>query len=66
MMSIPAIESQYVISLEEIFWGGTLVGVTMALHGLGQDQQMQLLKQKREKRHPKQAPAPSPAGKQSQ
>ena len=52
MMSIPAVESQYVISLEEIFWGGTLVGVTMALHGLGQDQQMQLLKQKREKRHP--------------
>jgi hypothetical protein len=28
-------EPQYVISLKEIFWGGTLIAVTMALHGLG-------------------------------
>jgi hypothetical protein len=35
MITIPAVESQYVISLEEIFWGGTLVAVTMAMHGLG-------------------------------
>jgi hypothetical protein len=34
-MNIPAVESQYVISLEEIFWGGTLVGITMAMHGIG-------------------------------
>jgi len=34
-MTIPAAESQYVISLEEIFWGGTLVAITMAMHGFG-------------------------------
>ena len=35
MMTIPAAESQYVISLQEIFWGGTLVAITMAMHGFG-------------------------------
>jgi len=25
----------YVMSLEEIFWGGTLVAITMAMHGFG-------------------------------
>jgi multisubunit Na+/H+ antiporter MnhG subunit len=34
-MHIPIDESQYVISLEEILWGGTLVAITMAMHGLG-------------------------------
>ena len=34
-MNIPLDESRYVISLEEVFWGGTLLSVTMALHGLG-------------------------------
>jgi hypothetical protein len=34
-MHIPAGESQYVISFEEIFWGGTLMAITMAMHGLG-------------------------------
>jgi hypothetical protein len=28
-------EKLYVISLEEIFWGGLLVAVTMAIHGFG-------------------------------
>jgi hypothetical protein len=34
-MNVPVGESQYVISLEEIIWGGTLVAITMAMHGLG-------------------------------
>jgi voltage-gated potassium channel len=34
-MSISPAELQYVISLEEIFWGGTLVAITMAMHGSG-------------------------------
>jgi hypothetical protein len=34
-MNIPAAELQYVISLEEVFWGGTLVAITMAMHGFG-------------------------------
>src|SRR5262245_12876269 len=34
-MNIPLDESRYVISLEEVFWGGTLLSVTMALHGWG-------------------------------
>jgi hypothetical protein len=29
------VESLYVISLEEILWGGTLVAITMAIHGSG-------------------------------
>jgi hypothetical protein len=29
------VEPQYVTSLEEIFWGGTLVAITMAIHGFG-------------------------------
>jgi len=28
-------ETVYVIRLEEIFWGGTLLATTMAIHGLG-------------------------------
>ena len=40
-------------------------GVLMTLAQDFQDQQLQLLKQKSEKRHPKQAPAPPPAGKKS-
>jgi hypothetical protein len=28
-------EQLYVISLEEIFWGGLLVAITMAIHGFG-------------------------------
>jgi len=39
-------------------------GVLLTLAQDFQDQQMQLLKQKREKRHPKQAPAPPPAADQ--
>jgi hypothetical protein len=31
----PPIEPLYVISLEEIFWGGILVAITMAIHGFG-------------------------------
>jgi hypothetical protein len=34
-MNIPVGESQYVISLEEVCWGGALVAITMAMHGLG-------------------------------
>ncbi len=26
-MNIPAVEPQYVISLEEVFWGGALVAI---------------------------------------
>ena len=40
-------------------------GVLMTLAQDFQDQQLQLLKQKSERRHPKQAPAPPPAGKKS-
>jgi hypothetical protein len=28
-------QTSYVISLEEVFWGGLLVAITMALHGCG-------------------------------
>jgi hypothetical protein len=28
-------QSSYVISLDEIFWGGILVAITMAMHGFG-------------------------------
>jgi hypothetical protein len=31
----PLPEPTYITSFEEVFWGGTLVAVTMALHGLG-------------------------------
>jgi hypothetical protein len=34
-MNIPVADAQYVISLEEVCWGGTLVAITMAMHGLG-------------------------------
>ena len=34
-MNLPAAEPQYVISLKEVLWGGTLVAITMAMHGLG-------------------------------
>jgi hypothetical protein len=31
----PPTPSHYVTSLEEIFWGGTLVAITMVMHGFG-------------------------------
>ena len=31
----PGTSATYVTSLEEVLWGGTLVAVTMALHGFG-------------------------------
>jgi len=34
-MDITANERIYVTSLEEIIWGGTLVAITMAMHGFG-------------------------------
>ncbi len=34
-MNIPITEPQYVISLEEILWGGLLTAITVALHGFG-------------------------------
>ena len=34
-MHTPPMEPIYVISLEEIFWGGILVAITMAIHGFG-------------------------------
>ena len=34
-MSIPLAEPLYVTSLEELFWGGTLVVITMIMHGFG-------------------------------
>jgi hypothetical protein len=34
-MNIPSGEDLYVTSLEEIIWGGTLVAITMAIHGFG-------------------------------
>jgi len=34
-MNAPIPDSVYVISLEEICWGGLLVAITMVLHGIG-------------------------------
>lgn len=34
-MNMPPVEPIYVTSLEEIAWGGTLVAITMAMHGFG-------------------------------
>jgi hypothetical protein len=34
-MHFPVVGAEYVISLDEILWGGTLVAVTMAMHGFG-------------------------------
>jgi voltage-gated potassium channel len=34
-MNHSATEALYIISLEEIFWGGLLVAITMAMHGFG-------------------------------
>src|ERR1035441_10550442 len=34
-MEIPVADRIYVTSLEEIIWGGTLVAITMAIHGFG-------------------------------
>jgi hypothetical protein len=34
-MNTPLPEPLYVTSLEEILWGGTLVAITMAMHGFG-------------------------------
>ena len=34
-MNSEILELPYVISLEELFWGGTLVAITMAMHGFG-------------------------------
>ena len=34
MDTIP-LDATYVTSLEEVFWGGTLVALTMAMHGFG-------------------------------
>jgi len=31
----PVAEPHYVTSLEEIFWGGTLIAITMVIHGFG-------------------------------
>jgi len=35
MMNTPPIEPLYTTSLEELFWGGLLVAITMAMHGCG-------------------------------
>jgi len=34
-MSIPSVEPLYTTSLEEVFWGGLLVAITMTMHGFG-------------------------------
>jgi hypothetical protein len=34
-MNNPPVEALYVVSLEEIIWGGILVAITMAMHGFG-------------------------------
>ena len=34
-MSDPSVQPLYVITLEEVIWGGVLVAVTMAMHGFG-------------------------------
>jgi hypothetical protein len=34
-MDIPATDVQYVISLDEVAWGGALIAVTMVMHGAG-------------------------------
>ena len=34
-MNAPPVESQYIISLEEVFWGGMLIAITMFIHGFG-------------------------------
>jgi len=35
MMSTTPVEPLYVTSLDEIFWAGTLMAITMAMHGFG-------------------------------
>lgn len=34
-MPDPLLQTQYVTSLEEVLWGGTLVAITMVIHGIG-------------------------------
>lgn len=34
-MNTPPVEPLYVISLEEVLWGGLLVAITMTMHGFG-------------------------------
>jgi len=34
-MNAAPVESLYVTSLDEVFWGGTLIAITMAMHGFG-------------------------------
>jgi hypothetical protein len=34
-MNTPIAEPQFVISLEQIVWGATLIAITMVMHGLG-------------------------------
>jgi voltage-gated potassium channel len=35
IMNSPSIEALYIVSMKEIFWGGILVAITMAMHGFG-------------------------------
>ena len=34
-MNVPSTDLAYVTSLDEVFWGGILVAITMAMHGFG-------------------------------
>jgi hypothetical protein len=61
-MNTPTGETQYVISIEEVCWGALLMTLAQDF----QDQQMQLLKQKRERRQHRPVTRPSPAAGQPQ
>lgn len=45
----PVASANYVTSLEEVFWGGTLVAITMTLHGFGMVSIMRILNQFKER-----------------
>jgi hypothetical protein len=34
-MNYPSVEQFYEISMKEVFWGGMLIAITMAIHGFG-------------------------------
>jgi hypothetical protein len=45
----PTASSQYVTSLEEVFWGGTLVAITMMIHGFGMLANLRIVEQLKER-----------------
>jgi hypothetical protein len=53
-MDIPIADQPYITSLEEIIWGGTLVAITMSIHGFGMLWVLRLIAdlKQRSDRHP--------------